>query len=218
VGDELLAAAAPRLKQAVRSTDTVARFGGDEFGILLEDITSERDAIETAERIAAIFARPFVLSGSEHFVTASIGTTLATGSEQADELIRDADAAMYRAKGRGRGAAALAPPRAGRDTSLGVHPHRRGERADRADRPLGARARLPAGGAVVSGPAGHRPAHDVGEPVRRPGHPALAARHRPFGPAQHGPRPRLPQSRDQITRILERGPDWLTELENERAA
>ncbi len=102
VGDELLAAAAPRLKQAVRSSDTVARFGGDEFGILLEDIASERDAIETAERIAAIFARPFVLSGSEHFVNTSIGIALARGGEQANELIRDADAAMYRAKDRGR--------------------------------------------------------------------------------------------------------------------
>jgi diguanylate cyclase (GGDEF)-like protein/PAS domain S-box-containing protein len=102
VGDELLAAAAPRLKQAVRSSDTVARFGGDEFGILLEDIPCERDAIETAERIAAIFARPFVLSGSEHFVSTSIGIALARGGELADELIRDADAAMYRAKDRGR--------------------------------------------------------------------------------------------------------------------
>ena len=102
VGDELLTAAAPRLRQALRSSDTVARFGGDEFGILLEDIASERDAIETAERIAAIFARPFVLSGSEHFVTTSIGIALARGGERADELIRDADAAMYRAKERGR--------------------------------------------------------------------------------------------------------------------
>ncbi len=102
VGDELLAAAAPRIKQALRGSDTVARFGGDEFGILLEDIASERDAIETAERIAAIFARPFVLSGSEHFVTTSIGIALAAGGERADDLIRDADAAMYRAKDRGR--------------------------------------------------------------------------------------------------------------------
>ncbi len=102
VGDDLLTAAAPRLKQALRSSDTVARFGGDEFGILLEDIASERDAIETAERIATIFARPFVLSGSEHFVTTSIGIAVARGGEQADELIRDADAAMYRAKDRGR--------------------------------------------------------------------------------------------------------------------
>jgi diguanylate cyclase (GGDEF)-like protein/PAS domain S-box-containing protein len=102
VGDELLAAAAPRLKQALRASDTVARFGGDEFGILLEDIAGEQDAIETAERIAAVFARPFVLAGSEHFVTTSIGIALAQGGELPEELIRDADAAMYRAKEHGR--------------------------------------------------------------------------------------------------------------------
>jgi diguanylate cyclase (GGDEF)-like protein/PAS domain S-box-containing protein len=102
VGDELLAAAAPRLKQAVRTTDTVARFGGDEFGILLEDISDEHDAIEMAERIASVFARPFVLAGKEHFVTTSIGIALARGGELAADLIRDADAAMYRAKDRGR--------------------------------------------------------------------------------------------------------------------
>ena len=102
VGDELLAAAAPRLRQAVRASDTVARFGGDEFGILLEDISGEREAVETAERIAAVFTRPFVLAGSEHFVTTSIGIALAQGGELPEELIRDADAAMYRAKERGR--------------------------------------------------------------------------------------------------------------------
>jgi diguanylate cyclase (GGDEF)-like protein/PAS domain S-box-containing protein len=102
VGDELLAAAAPRLRQAVRASDTVARFGGDEFGILLEDISGEREAVETAERIASVFTRPFVLAGSEHFVTTSIGIALAQGGELPEELIRDADAAMYRAKERGR--------------------------------------------------------------------------------------------------------------------
>ncbi len=102
VGDELLAGVAPRLRQAVRATDTVARFGGDEFAILLEEIVGERDAIEMAERIASVFARPFVLAGNEHFVTTSIGIALAGGGELADELIRDADAAMYRAKERGR--------------------------------------------------------------------------------------------------------------------
>ncbi len=101
IGDELLAAAAPRLKQAVRGSDTVARFGGDEFGILLEDIADEHDAIEMAERVAAVFTRPFILAGSEHFVTTSIGIALARGGELAAELIRNADAAMYRAKERG---------------------------------------------------------------------------------------------------------------------
>jgi diguanylate cyclase (GGDEF)-like protein/PAS domain S-box-containing protein len=102
IGDELLAAVAPRLKQAVRSSDTVARFGGDEFGILLEDIGGEREAIEMAERIAAVFTRPFVIGGAEHFVTTSIGIALAQGGEPADDLLRDADAAMHRAKERGR--------------------------------------------------------------------------------------------------------------------
>jgi diguanylate cyclase (GGDEF)-like protein/PAS domain S-box-containing protein len=102
VGDELLAAAAPRLSQAVRVSDTVARFGGDEFGVLLEDIRSPRDAIETAERIASSFARPFVLGDGRHVVSTSIGIALARGGERPQELIRDADAAMYRAKERGR--------------------------------------------------------------------------------------------------------------------
>ncbi len=102
VGDELLAAVAPRIKQAVRMSDTVARFGGDEFGILLEDVSGDREAVDTAQRIAAVFTRPFVLAGREHFVTTSIGIAIARGGEHAEELIRDADAAMYRAKEHGR--------------------------------------------------------------------------------------------------------------------
>ena len=102
VGDELLAAASPRLKQAVRSSDTVAHFGGDEFGILLEEIEGEREAIEMAQRIASVFTRPFVLGGNEHFVTVSIGIALAVGGMLAEDVIRNADAAMYRAKERGR--------------------------------------------------------------------------------------------------------------------
>jgi diguanylate cyclase (GGDEF)-like protein/PAS domain S-box-containing protein len=101
-GDALLAAAAPRLKQVVRSSDTVARFGGDEFGILLEDISGEGDAIDMAERIAEMFTQPFALDGAEHLVTTSMGIALARGVELAEDLIRDADAAMYRAKERGR--------------------------------------------------------------------------------------------------------------------
>ena len=102
VGDELLAAAAPRLKQMLRASDTVARFGADEFGILLEDIGGERDAVEMAQRIAAGFTRPFVLGGTEHFVTTSIGIALALGGERPEDLVRDADAALNRAKQRGR--------------------------------------------------------------------------------------------------------------------
>jgi diguanylate cyclase (GGDEF)-like protein/PAS domain S-box-containing protein len=102
VGDELLAAAAPRLKQMLRGADTIAHFGADEFGILLEDIAGEQDAVEMAQRIAGAFNRPFVLDGNEHFVSTSIGITLAAGGERAEDLVRDADAAMHRAKERGR--------------------------------------------------------------------------------------------------------------------
>ena len=101
-GDDLLINVATRLREAVRPTDTVARFGGDEFGLLLEEIASERVAIATAERIAASFARPFVLDSGSQFITASIGIALADGHQEADALLRDADAAMYRAKQRGR--------------------------------------------------------------------------------------------------------------------
>src|SRR3984885_3691795 len=92
VGDELLAAAAPRLKQALRSSDTVARFGADEFAILLEEISGDHDAVDMAQRIAGMFTRPFVLAGNEHFVTTSIGIALALGGERAEDLVRDAEA------------------------------------------------------------------------------------------------------------------------------
>lgn len=101
-GDELLQAVAPRLEQALRPGDTVARFGGDEFGILLEDIQDERDAVRVAERVASVLGRPFVLADREHFVTGSIGIAIGGSGHRPQELLRDADAAMDRAKDRGR--------------------------------------------------------------------------------------------------------------------
>ena len=102
-GDELLAAVAPRIEQALRPGDTVARFGGDEFAVLAEDIGSERGAIRIAERIAEVLTRPFILREREHFVSASVGIAIGEGQEPPEALIRDADSALYRAKERGRG-------------------------------------------------------------------------------------------------------------------
>ena len=101
-GDELLKEVAPRLKEAIRPGDVVARFGGDEFAVLLDDLTSERDATRVAERIAAALQSPFVIGGRELFVSASMGIALGGSADQSETLIRDADAAMYRAKELGR--------------------------------------------------------------------------------------------------------------------
>ncbi len=102
-GDELLAAVAPRIEQALRPGDTVARFGGDEFAVLAEDIGNERGATRIAERIAEALTHPFILREREHFVSASVGIAIGEGKEPPEALIRDADAALYRAKEHGRG-------------------------------------------------------------------------------------------------------------------
>ncbi len=102
LGDQLLIAIAGRLKACLRPMDTVARLGGDEFTILLEDIEDIGDAIKVANRVQAELSLPFDLGGQEVFTSVSIGITLsAIGYDQPEDLLRDADMAMYRAKNQG---------------------------------------------------------------------------------------------------------------------
>jgi len=102
-GDELLQVVAERLKECVRSSDTVARIGGDEFVILLEDLEGHRHTVEVAERIAKRLDDPVLLKGRTVFVTASIGiATNGPDGCQPEDLLRDAGTAMYWAKGSGK--------------------------------------------------------------------------------------------------------------------
>lgn len=103
VGDELLVAFARRLQDMVDTGDTVARFGGDEFIVLLEDVRHEHEAFQAAERIASALEEPFtVADGQELRLTASVGLALPHEHTSAEAWLRDADSAMYRAKERGR--------------------------------------------------------------------------------------------------------------------
>lgn len=104
IGDRLLMETAARLAVSLRDCDTVARFGGDEFGILLEDLEDPSHVLEIAERIEAAVEQPFLLKEAEGFTpTASIGVAIGhRGYASPKEVLRDADAALYRAKESGR--------------------------------------------------------------------------------------------------------------------
>jgi diguanylate cyclase (GGDEF)-like protein/PAS domain S-box-containing protein len=104
VGDQLLASAARRLEGTIRPGDALARFGGDEFVILLHYVTDISDVVMVAERVRECMAAPFEIQGTSLTVAASIGIALSSsGYDHPEEVIRDADSAMYEAKRKGRG-------------------------------------------------------------------------------------------------------------------
>lgn len=116
VGDLLLIEVAKRLKTCVREADTVARFGGDEFVVLLSDLDRDKDAAadqagSIAEKIRQSLSMPYWLEGRiEHCCTASIGATLFKGRDTGEkDLIDAADTAMYQAKEQGRNAIRFCP-------------------------------------------------------------------------------------------------------------
>jgi diguanylate cyclase (GGDEF)-like protein len=108
VGDHLLAGVGQRIEACLRPGDTVARLGGDEFGVLLEEIADPDDAVLVAERILASLSRTLLVDGHEVFVTTSIGIALRRDEhERPEQLLRDADIAMYQAKQKGKNCAVI---------------------------------------------------------------------------------------------------------------
>ena len=238
-GDSMLTAVAGRLATLVRPGDTTARLGGDEFAMALVDLPHEEAAINAVERIISVLAQPLDIEGKEVFVQASIGLAFAgEGPVTPEEVLRNADAAMYVVKtdGKGRyaifqphmhaaalhrldlradlqraldhdefalhyqpivsmatgsvvgrrGAGALAAPAARAGAAGRVHPPRRGDRARRAARVLGAGTSLPAGRRVVARePRAVREHQRVPAPAAPRG---VRRRGRP-GPREHRHRP-----------------------------
>ena len=156
VGDRLLAAVGQRLVGCLRPGDTVARFGGDEFGIILDPVVDADDARRIAERIGTELRAPFPMGGREWFISASIGIAVGRpGRATPGEMLREAEIAMVRAKG--DPSTPLRPVRAV-DVRPDDGPDRHGERpapghrARRAARPL---------------PAARRPARPTGSSASR---------------------------------------------------
>ena len=114
-GDELLIEVGSRLTEVVRTSDTVARLGGDEF-VVLAEVESDEEAFEIAERIAQVWEQPFAVASGEVFCSASVGIAVGREAQAPAKMLREADAAMYRAK--------AARPRARRDVRRGDAPRR----------------------------------------------------------------------------------------------
>jgi diguanylate cyclase (GGDEF)-like protein len=132
-GDEVLAVAAKRVSEVLRPSDTAARHGGDEFAILIEDIVDEADALTVATRLAEALRQPMPIGHAEVRIAASIGVAIGVaGRESTDDLLRNADVAMYAAKASSRGGAEIFRP-ALREGAA--------ERADRAARLRGVEER-----------------------------------------------------------------------------
>lgn len=102
IGDALIKEVSNRLRECVRSDGALARMGGDEFMLLVDDVMDPRDAIRVADRIHAAFKQPFLLERLEVFKSASIGIALTSKETPADTVLQNADIAMYRAKGLGK--------------------------------------------------------------------------------------------------------------------
>ena len=111
LGDELLRAVAARLRTVLREGDTIARMGGDEFTVLLTDLTSPTDAAKIAQKLLDTVAHPIRVEGHELYATTSIGIALfPSDGDTAEALLQNADSAMYRAKEIGRNSYQLCTP------------------------------------------------------------------------------------------------------------
>ena len=104
VGDRVLAAVATRLGTTLRAGDIAARLGADEFALLLEDMAEESNFVQVSDRVGEALARPITVDGRELAVSACIGIAQARAGDDADDVLRNTDAALAAAKRRGRGA------------------------------------------------------------------------------------------------------------------
>ena len=106
-GDELLTEVASRIEEVVRPGDTIARLGGDEFAVVIGDMLRRGDAVVAARRLRKALTQPIEVFGETTVITTSVGIRISSGNEDPEELLRDADTALHRAKDRGRDVAVV---------------------------------------------------------------------------------------------------------------